>query len=108
MARSLGLLPFQFTDRYARKVDGRWSLIEVEKDGDHDCVFLERGDDGRAGCSIYDARPTQCRTWPFWPENLRSRSAWRQAAKDCPGIDAPDGEHVPVEEIDRRRDETPR
>eukprot|EP00961_Rhodomonas_salina_P046921 629705-Rhodomonas_salina.2 len=27
---------------------------------------------GKAICSLYEARPKQCRTWPFWPENLAS------------------------------------
>ena len=31
---------------------------------------------GRAVCSIYRARPAQCRTWPFWPENLLSKRDW--------------------------------
>ena len=26
----------------------------------------------RKSCSIYGVRPLQCRTWPFWPENLAS------------------------------------
>jgi Fe-S-cluster containining protein len=48
------------------------------------CVFLE---DGReAACSIYPARPKQCRTWPFWPELLRSPESLREAMRMCPGI----------------------
>ncbi len=46
------------------------------------CNFL----DGGNRCRIYEVRPTQCRTYPFWPELLSSRSAWRQEAKRCEGI----------------------
>jgi hypothetical protein len=50
-----------------------------------DCIFLV-GIKGSKGCAIYDVRPTQCRTWPFWPSNLRSPDDWNTAAQKCPGI----------------------
>ena len=51
------------------------------------CVFLA---DGReTSCTIYPARPKQCRTWPFWPELLRSPEALREAMRSCPGITPP-------------------
>ena len=28
----------------------------------------------------------QCRTWPFWPENLASADSWNRAAIKCAGI----------------------
>jgi len=37
-------------------------------------------------CLVYPVRPRQCRTWPFWPEVLRSRDAWDRATEKCPGI----------------------
>ncbi len=46
------------------------------------CVFL----DSDLRCSIYAVRPTQCRTYPYWPEVLRSRGSWRAEAKRCEGI----------------------
>lgn len=49
------------------------------------CVFLA---DGReTTCRIYPARPKQCRTWPFWPELLRSPETLREAMRLCPGIE---------------------
>ncbi len=47
-----------------------------------DCPYLS----GTA-CSVYDARPAQCRTFPFWRENLRSRVSWERLRSFCPGID---------------------
>ena len=35
---------------------------------------------------IYPVRPGQCRTWPFWSENLASPNAWNKTAQKCPGI----------------------
>ncbi len=46
------------------------------------CAFL--GAEGR--CSVYEARPLQCRTFPFWPELIR-RGRWtRQAQRLCEGV----------------------
>lgn len=72
-----------FERRYVRQVDSRTSLTE-RRDGD--CDFLRRLDDGRAICAIYEDRPSQCKTWPFWDENLESPHAWAVASSDCPGM----------------------
>lgn len=66
----------EFTRKYCEKSDG-WYHLRESKD---DCRFL----DGKR-CSVYEARPTQCRTWPFWPENMPAR-AWTAIATFCPGV----------------------
>lgn len=87
MARELGMSPVEFREKYAHRHAGKWTLNEVRNDkGHYDCVFLERDENGKGLCSIYKSRPTQCRTWPFWPENLRSERAWLIAARGCPGM----------------------
>jgi Fe-S-cluster containining protein len=45
------------------------------------CHFLRED-----GCSIHPAKPTQCRIFPFWPEQVESRREWRKIAAYCPGI----------------------
>jgi uncharacterized protein len=67
-----------FAERFVRLVDDRFSLIE--KPGG-DCIFWDK----QAGCTVYDARPDQCRAWPFWPENLATRRAWGRVCEVCPG-----------------------
>lgn len=47
-----------------------------------DCTFL---DPATRRCTVYSARPTQCRTWPFWRSNLRSHDAWEKMRQTCPG-----------------------
>ncbi len=47
------------------------------------------------GCSIHAAKPTQCRLFPFWPEVVQSRRAWRGTGAWCPGIGK--GELVRIE-----------
>lgn len=46
------------------------------------CVFLGRNNQ----CKIYDLRPTQCKTYPFWPELLDKEEHWRAEKKYCEGI----------------------
>ncbi|MCC7144945.1 MAG: YkgJ family cysteine cluster protein [Phycisphaeraceae bacterium] len=112
MAERLKVSREQFRTRYAHQVEGHWSLMEkFSPDGSgYDCVFLQRTEEGRRICQIYDVRPTQCRTWPFWPENLKSPAAWRSAGRRCPGMIAGMegvGKLYPVEQIRIIRDQTP-
>jgi len=93
IARQLELAPEEFTRRHVRRVGSRLSLLERS---DGDCEFLERGSDGKTLCRIHRVRPLQCRTWPFWQSNLRSRWAWMLAGRDCPGIDSGRRHRLPV------------
>jgi Fe-S-cluster containining protein len=68
----------QFSSRFVRKVGKRYSL--VERPGG-DCIFW----DAKAGCTVYPARPVQCQTWPFWPENVESPEQWEHITQICPG-----------------------
>lgn len=55
------------------------SLAEQEN---HDCVFWRDG-----GCSVYEDRPTQCRTYPFWEHIVADSAGWDRERRECPGID---------------------
>ena len=68
--------------KHLRRVGLRYSLTEKPNG---DCIFLKR-EKGKSLCSIYSVRPVQCRTWPFWSSNLKSRTTWQEAAKTCPGM----------------------
>jgi len=37
-------------------------------------------------CSVYTARPMQCRTWPFWKENMNIKKWNEELINFCPGI----------------------
>lgn len=100
-ATHLGMEEADFRRRYTRKVGGRISLIEQEN---LDCVFLRDGKDGKRGCLIYAVRPRQCRTWPFWPDNLRSPGDWSLAGLRCPGVNR--GPLHDVAHIEEQRDRT--
>lgn len=107
MAGALGLDYQEFMDRFALRRGPTWTLREVDSpDGDgYDCVLLERDPDGLTRCTVHRERPTQCRTWPFWPENLKSPRTWRQAGRECEGIER--GPLVGYREICHNRDLTP-
>lgn len=80
LAAHLGLDEAAFRQRYTWRVARRGvSLLEKP---DHDCVFFERG----RGCTVYDIRPRQCRTWPFWRSVVDNPASWDFAAQSCPGI----------------------
>ena len=83
IAHYLKLSPDEFKKNYVRRVGHRYSL--VEKKPSNDCVFLTRKGK-KISCDIYPVRPIQCRTWPFWPENLRDSDNWNFAAQGCAGI----------------------
>ena len=68
----------QFAARFVRRVGDRYSLIE--KPGG-DCIFWDK----HAGCTVYPARPVQCQTWPFWPENVETPDDWDHVREICPG-----------------------
>ena len=79
-AKVMGISERQFRDQYCQQVENSWALKEPE-DKNPDCIFL-RGN----RCTIYEGRPTQCRTWPFWPE-VMSAKAWNKGvASYCPGV----------------------
>ena len=51
-----------------------------------DCVFLDRDTmPGKAICSIYEKKPFQCGTWPFWEELVEDKEAWIEASKGPEG-----------------------
>lgn len=87
MASELGITRAQFDADYTHNTPYGLSLVERKTEFGHDCVFLDRETQpGKALCRVYRSRPAQCRTWPFWKDNLRSRNHWASAARTCPGI----------------------
>lgn len=98
IANHLKLPLEEFSKRYLRKIyiDGepRFSLQEHPKT--YACAFLSNNK-----CTIYENRPVQCRTYPWWPKNLRSKQDWENAAKWCEGISL-DAPTVPIEKIEEQ------
>ena len=70
----------EFIANYTKKMGPNYSLIDLEDDN-WNCILLKNGK-----CSIYNIRPMQCRTYPFWPQNIESERAWKEQQNSCPGI----------------------
>jgi Fe-S-cluster containining protein len=89
MALYFGISEAEFRRQHCRNVDGFWALndagvmpnFDKTQAAANDCQFLK---DKR--CSIYEARPTQCRTWPFWPEVMSARKWKKEVETFCPGV----------------------
>lgn len=69
-----------FKRKYVRQRNNQYALIE-KKSENHNCIFLK---DNK--CQIYPVRPSQCKTFPWWKENLNSVESWKLAAQFCEGI----------------------
>lgn len=69
-----------FMDTYLQKVGYRFSLIEKEYDQGFACTFFDLD---RRQCTIYEVRPSQCRTFPFWDHFITHQE---EVEAECPGI----------------------
>jgi uncharacterized protein len=96
LAAHLGLSEAAFLERYCEREEGH-VLLRMDRP---ECPFLTP----ERGCAVYAARPKQCRTWPFWQENL-PRERWEGVVSQiCPGIGQ--GPLHPAEEVERQAAET--
>lgn len=103
LATRLGVSLDVFIERYTHETSLGRSLNETQTEHGHDCVFLDRTSvPGRAVCGVYEDRPMQCRTWPFWKSIVKSPQAWARASAICPGIGR--GTRYSVQEIRVLRD----
>jgi len=89
----LGLSVGWFRRRYLTRLDSTSLGIQLGKDGR--CPFLGR--DNR--CRIYSVRPTQCRTFPWWPEVVERKSDWQHEARRCEGMNR--GAVIPLATIEK-------
>ena len=77
IAKLLRMRTASFTKKYCDLENEVWKLKYL---GKPECVFLE----GKR-CGIYHGRPTQCRTWPFWPEIMNAKAWSSEMVAFCPG-----------------------
>ncbi|MDD2791176.1 MAG: YkgJ family cysteine cluster protein [Sulfurimonas sp.] len=70
----------KFAGEYLFKNGYKYSIKEQLHNDSHECVFYDRNSNG---CKIYEARPLQCRTFPFW-DYFKTRVD--ELKLECPGI----------------------
>ena len=72
----------EFIEKYCRIVDmGEHKRLSLIEKTNYDCIFWSNG-----GCEIYNARPLQCRSYPFWKPFLKDKKSWNAEAESCPGM----------------------
>lgn len=79
LAESLELSDGDFRKGYVRR-SGLGIVLRQKRD--QDCVFWSAS----SGCAVYEQRPRQCRTYPFWRGIVHSRKSWEDESRGCPGI----------------------
>jgi Fe-S-cluster containining protein len=79
LGKTRGLTREAIVRDYMRPWEDSYTARDDFEDGH--CVFYDKG------CIVYGVRPSQCRDFPFWRQNLRNAAAWRDCAKSCPGMD---------------------
>lgn len=78
LAKYLKLSATAFEKQYVIRYG---QTLRLRKPRNSQCHFLIDG-----GCSVHVVKPVQCRTYPFWPELVENRAAWKGEAARCPGI----------------------
>lgn len=73
-------LSVQVSEFIETHLDPFKSGYSIREHADGRCLFYN------GGCTIYAVRPNQCKSFPFWFENLRSQKKWLRVTKECPGI----------------------
>ncbi len=80
LAELLEMTEDAFKERYLEKRGYKYSLKEKQVGESYDCIFYKRD---MNGCGVYQARPQQCRTFPFW-DYYKTRVD--ELKLECPGI----------------------
>ena len=79
ICRFLNIQPWDALVTHFYKVQGSWSIKEIAREDEWWCLFL----DEEGCCTIYDVRPAQCRSFPFWRVY---RDQPEKVAGECPGV----------------------
>eukprot|EP00434_Breviolum_minutum_P013385 symbB.v1.2.011793.t1/scaffold773.1/size166002/2 len=101
MAQALGLSSVCFKGKYTESLESanmKGRQLKVDPVSGRCMLLTESGK-----CSVHDARPAACRTYPFWPENVASPYEWAREAVLCEGIESTWAQPAPSE----KRDEVP-
>lgn len=76
----LNLSVDDFLKNYCYEFDGKVSIKEKPFESGFACVFFDKD---TKMCNIYDARPNQCRTFPFW-QYFKNRKD--ELSAECAGV----------------------
>ena len=81
LALFLKLSVSEVKKKYLDKIRYKYSIKEIKtKKDNYSCVFFDLE---FRRCSIYDLRPSQCRSFPFWEHFKKNKE---EVIKECPAI----------------------
>ena len=81
LAKHLNITLEEVRTRYLNKKGYKYSIKEVKlAEDNYACVFFNLE---KKQCTIYEARPIQCRTFPFWDYFKENTE---EVYKECPAI----------------------
>jgi len=80
IAKLLNLSINDFGVKYLFKKGYKYSIKEILHKESYECIFYDRE---LNTCKIYEARPSQCMTFPFWDYFKKHVDELKQ---ECPGI----------------------
>ena len=81
LAKHLNISTQECFDKYLLKFGYKFSIKEKKiSQNNYACVFFDLE---KKQCGIYEARPTQCRTFPFW-EHFKNNI--EELEQECPAI----------------------
>lgn len=76
----LGYKPELIKEIFLEKFGNRYSIKEKPYKGGFACIFF---DEKNKNCSIYEYRPNQCRSFPFWEHFKRN---FKELERECIGV----------------------
>ena len=68
-------------------------VLSLKEKSNNDCILWD------CGCTVYQARPIQCVSFPFWKSIIASEQCWKIASENCPGMNS--GKLHTKEEIEK-------
>lgn len=80
LAKHLNMEYIKCIEKFLVKIGYRYSIKEKKYLDGFACIFF---DEEHLRCGVYEARPSQCRTFPFW-DYYKIRE--EEVKKECPGI----------------------
>ena len=87
MAKGMNMDELEFRKKYL--IEDTALITHLKSNEDGSCVLLK---DNK--CSIYEFRPQQCATYPFWPQNFTYRANFERVLEECSGTKLKKGNHT--------------
>lgn len=80
LAKFMQMTYDEFVHVFMEKRGYQLTIRERKHDTSYDCIFFDRS---TQRCKVYEVRPKQCRTFPFW-DYYKERID--ELKHECPGI----------------------